>query len=283
VIDLKKGKMKMLPGFRFLPSDDELIIHYLLRKVRGEEIPWDGILDFELYGEKAPWELFGDLDGEKEEKHYIFTRLKKSGKRVSRTAGCGTWHESSCNQVYDGEGQCVIGLNKQFCFKVKKESRLQKSHWIMHEFSLAGVFEQELCNNWVLCTVNKKGAETKKGVKRRFQDVQIPGTIVPVEAPTLSLESPQAGNTNLLLLEDETHVGKRMRWDVQSDAFEVADQMSLSCLSQSGSSQCEPTLSPNSVDVGEDNTLTSDLETQTGCEAEFYGFDESEFSLLQLG
>jgi hypothetical protein len=157
----------------------------------------------------------------------------------------------------------VIGLNKQFCFKVKNESHLQKSHWIMHEFSLVGVFEQELCNNWVLCTVNKKGAESKKGVKRRFQDVQIPGTIVPVEAPTLSLESPQVGNTNLLLLEDETHVGKRMRCDVQSDAFEVA----LSCLSQSGSSQCEPTLSPNSVDVGEDNTLTSDLETQTGCEA----------------
>jgi hypothetical protein len=125
------------------------------------------------------------------------------------------------------------------------------------------------------------GKNKKKGVKRRFQDVQIPGTIVPVEAPTLSVESPQAGNTNLLLLEDETHAGKRMRRDVQSDAFEVADQMTLSCLSQSRSSQCEPTLSLNSVDVGEDDTLTSDLETQTGCEAEFYGFDESEFSLLQ--
>ncbi|XP_059451195.1 NAC domain-containing protein JA2-like [Corylus avellana] len=198
--------MKMLTGFRFRPSNDELINHYLLGKVRGEEITWDGIREFELYGEKIPWELFGDLDSEEEEKHYIFTRLKKSGKRVSRAAGCGTWHESSCNQVYDSEGQCVIGLKKQFCFKVKRESRVEKSHWIMHEFSLAGVFEQERCNNWVLCAVNKKGAETKKVVKRRFQDVQIPSTIVPVEAPTPSLEveSPQAGNTNLLLLEDET-------------------------------------------------------------------------------
>jgi hypothetical protein len=72
VIDLKKGKMKMVLGFHFLPSDCELIIHCLLRKVRGEEIPWDGILDFELYGENAPWEIFGDLDDEEEEKHYIF-------------------------------------------------------------------------------------------------------------------------------------------------------------------------------------------------------------------
>ncbi|XP_059451193.1 protein ATAF2-like [Corylus avellana] len=284
--------MKMLTGFRFRPSNDELINHYLLGKVRGEEITWDGIREFELYGEKIPWELFGDLDSEEEEKHYIFTRLKKSGKRVSRAAGCGTWHESSCNQVYDSEGQCVIGLNKQFCFKVKRESRVEKSHWIMHEFSLAGLFEQERCNNWVLCAVNKKGAGTKKGVKRCFQDVQIPSTIVPVEASIPSLENPKGGNTNILLLEDETHVGKRMRWDVQSDAFEVADQMPLSCLSQSESSQCERTLSPNSVDVGEDNTLTTDFETQMSCGATIdtadygfdtaeYGFDESKFSLLQ--
>jgi hypothetical protein len=124
VIDLKKGKMKMVPGFRFLPSDCELIIHYLLRKVRGEEIPsWDGILDFELYREKALWEIFGDLDGEEEEKHYIFTRLQ------------------------------------------------EEKHYI-------------------------------------FQDVQIPVTIVLAETPTPSLESPQAGNTDLLLIEDGSHVGK---------------------------------------------------------------------------
>jgi hypothetical protein len=48
VIDLKKGKMKMVPRFHFLPFDYELIIYYLLRKVRGEEISWDDILDFEL-------------------------------------------------------------------------------------------------------------------------------------------------------------------------------------------------------------------------------------------
>jgi hypothetical protein len=106
VIYLKKGKMKMVPGFRFLPSDCELIIHYLLRKVRGEEIPWDGILDFELNGENAHWEIFGDLNGEEEEKHYIFMRLQ------------------------------------------------EEKHYI-------------------------------------FQDVQIPVTIVPSEAPTPSLESPK--------------------------------------------------------------------------------------------
>jgi hypothetical protein len=110
-------------GFPFLPSDCGLIIHYLLRKVRGEEIPWDDVLDFELYGEKAPWEIFGGLDGEEEKKHYIFTRFQ------------------------------------------------EEKHYIL-------------------------------------QDVQIPVTIVPTEAPTPSLKSPQASNTDLLLIEDGSLVGK---------------------------------------------------------------------------
>jgi hypothetical protein len=63
-----------------------------------------------------------------------------------------------------------------------------------------------------------------------------------------------------LLLEDETHVGKRMRWDVQSNVFEVADQIPLSCLSQSGRLGSFE-LSPDYVDLGEDdNILTTDLE-----------------------
>lgn len=45
----------MLPmGFRFLPSDEELISHYLLKKVKGEEFLWDGIRECDLYGEKPP-------------------------------------------------------------------------------------------------------------------------------------------------------------------------------------------------------------------------------------
>jgi hypothetical protein len=83
--------------------------------------------------------------------------------------------------------------------------------------------------------------------------------IVPAEAPTPSLESPQAGNTDLLLIEDGSHVGKRMR--------------------------SEFSLQQNFVDSGENNTWTTDLETNTGClattEIADYELDDSEFSLQQ--
>lgn len=268
----------MIPpvGFRFRPSDEEIIIGYLLKKVRGQELSWDGIHEFDLYGEKAPWEMFDGLHGE-EEKHYLFTSLKKFSKRVARTAGCGTWHEGYCNQIYDSQGQHVIGLNKQFCFKVKHGLCTKKSDWIMHEFSLAGIFlagEQERSSTWVLCTVHKKGSETRKSVKRCFGGVQIPGTITSVEAPTPCHETPQARNTNVVLLEDGTQQRKRMRCDVQSDVLQ-ANEIPLSI----GSSQYEFTPSPNSVDVGEDNTRTTDLEIHMGCFPTNYNAD-SEFSAL---
>jgi hypothetical protein len=76
--------MMMMPvGFRFQPTDEELVGFYLLNKVRGEDMGWDGIREIDIYGEKAPWEFCGG-----QEKLYIFTRLKRLSKnRVARTAG----------------------------------------------------------------------------------------------------------------------------------------------------------------------------------------------------
>jgi hypothetical protein len=129
----KKRVESMAPflpvGFRFRPSDEELVRDYLLKKVKGEELPWDGIGECDLYGEKPPWQICGDQE---DEKVYFFARLKKLSKsRVARTAGSGVWHENSSHHTYDEEGD-VIGSRKLFCFKVKDGSTM------MHEFSLVG-------------------------------------------------------------------------------------------------------------------------------------------------
>ncbi|XP_062175571.1 NAC domain-containing protein JA2-like [Alnus glutinosa] len=152
-------------GFRFCPSDEELVRDYLLKKAMGEELPWDGIGECDLYGEKPPWEICGDQEGEKV---YFFAKLRKLNKsRVARTAGSGVWHENSSHHIYDEEGD-VIGARKLFCFKVKDGSTMKRSEWIMHEFSLVG--EHEPSTSWVLCTLQKKGSESRIGIKRRRED-----------------------------------------------------------------------------------------------------------------
>jgi len=51
---MKSIQAKLLVGFRFRPGDEELISNYLLKKVKGEEFPWDGIREYDMYGEKPP-------------------------------------------------------------------------------------------------------------------------------------------------------------------------------------------------------------------------------------
>ncbi|XP_059439493.1 NAC domain-containing protein 19-like [Corylus avellana] len=203
-------------GFRFEPTDEELVGFYLLNKARGEDVGWDGIRDFDIYGEKAPWQFCGD----QEEKLYVFTRLKKLSKnRVARTAGCGVWHENSSDKIYDAQGD-VIGARKLFCFKVKK----QKSNWLMHEFSLVG--EGERTTDWVLCTIQKKESRSRAGVKRCFQDQSSP-TIISVETPCPCYDE-----------EDGSQQRKKMRCDVECEGPQATWTPS-ECPSEFGTPQSE--------------------------------------------
>lgn len=48
------------PGFRFHPTDEELVNYYLKRKIHGHKIELDIIPEIELY-KSEPWELSGTL------------------------------------------------------------------------------------------------------------------------------------------------------------------------------------------------------------------------------
>lgn len=48
------------PGFRFHPTDEELVNYYLKRKINGQEIELDIIPEVDLY-KCEPWELAGLL------------------------------------------------------------------------------------------------------------------------------------------------------------------------------------------------------------------------------
>ncbi|KAK2634804.1 hypothetical protein Ddye_029596 [Dipteronia dyeriana] len=94
----------------------------------------------------GPWEIFHGTDHELSEeddyKFHVFTRLKKASlHRVSRVAGCGTWHEDKkLEKIFADKKKKMglIGLKKNFTFRIKNGSK--KSHWIMQEFSLADFY-----------------------------------------------------------------------------------------------------------------------------------------------
>lgn len=54
------GGIKLPIGYRFCPTDEELVIHYLKRKIFAEPLPASVISDFDVF-RTEPWEFPGWL------------------------------------------------------------------------------------------------------------------------------------------------------------------------------------------------------------------------------
>ncbi|KAK2971697.1 hypothetical protein RJ640_007735 [Escallonia rubra] len=169
-------------GLRFMPTQEELITYYLRGKVIGQvELPPEHIVETDdLYGDNStpwevlpsyyPWDTCATIDKSGKKliiKHtlYVFTRLMKVGKsRILRKAGDGTWDgQSKGEEVKNNEGE-VIGVKKMLVFELKTGGLSlepqRKGHWIMHEYTLAGVSLEGLGDR-----AEKKDGEEFKVVK----------------------------------------------------------------------------------------------------------------------
>ncbi|CAL5353913.1 unnamed protein product [Camellia sinensis] len=157
-------------GFKFFPSDQELI-HYLLQKSTARPLPCDNVIkDYDLYGEKEPSTIF---DGAEANIHYIFTILKKKtkkGARVDRTAGTGTWKGVDASKpIYDGNRR-LIGSKKNFVYLTKSKT---KGGWNMAEYNLEGIAEKHALKlgkitDYVICRVTKN-AISKNRIREEGQ------------------------------------------------------------------------------------------------------------------
>lgn len=62
------GQSRVPPGFRFHPTEEELLHYYLTKKVASEKIDLDVIRDVDL-NKLEPWDIQGKIN------HYIFDRF----------------------------------------------------------------------------------------------------------------------------------------------------------------------------------------------------------------
>ena len=56
LVEDEEEEEDMLPGFRFHPTDEELVTFYLRRKVAGKRLSIEIIKDFDIY-KHDPWDL----------------------------------------------------------------------------------------------------------------------------------------------------------------------------------------------------------------------------------
>ncbi|XVE81321.1 hypothetical protein DITRI_Ditri15bG0054600 [Diplodiscus trichospermus] len=156
----------MMVGIRFKPSD-AMLIGYLYSKVTGTGGLHHGeiIKEFDLYGEKEPWEiweLFGGDNLQQGQDLYFFTQLKRksqNGSRINRSVGNGTWMSEDSGKPITYSG-LTLGLKKRL--RYENGMPQQVGRWIMHEYSLDSNLVGNNGLGYVLCRIRKNDRREDK-------------------------------------------------------------------------------------------------------------------------
>ncbi|KAI4302311.1 hypothetical protein MLD38_038072 [Melastoma candidum] len=124
------------PGFRFHPSDEELILYYLKRKALEKRVPADVIVDIDIY-KFEPWELAGQskMDIGANE-WYFYCKLDRkysASERVKRSTAMGYWKLTG-RPLAIKAGLNLIGFKRTLVFYYGRGPRSQRTNWIMYEY-----------------------------------------------------------------------------------------------------------------------------------------------------
>ncbi|KAI3849505.1 hypothetical protein MKX03_021491 [Papaver bracteatum] len=160
-------QLSLPPGFRFYPTDEELLVQYLCRKVAGYNFKLNIIGEIDLY-KFDPWVLPSKaIFGEKE--WYFFSprdRKYPNGSRPNRVAGSGYWKATGTDKIITTEGR-KVGIKKALVFYIGKAPKGTKTNWIMHEYRLLENNKKHgssRLDDWVLCRIYKKNSSAQKAV-----------------------------------------------------------------------------------------------------------------------
>ncbi|XP_050238343.1 NAC domain-containing protein 83-like [Mercurialis annua] len=137
---MRSARLKSRVGYRFHPTDEELVGHFLMRKLLGyndEDVPIPEIkvCNFE------PWDLPDLLKQEQDDLvcHFFSPRDYKylGSLRSNRTTKAGFWKPTGKpRNVIDSVTKNVIGTKKSLVFYVKDHPKPVRTKWIMHEYDL---------------------------------------------------------------------------------------------------------------------------------------------------
>ncbi|KAL9393619.1 hypothetical protein Peur_012904 [Populus x canadensis] len=163
----------LLPGYRFSPTDQELVQFYLYPKLTNPLFTTSGpVRDCDIYAYQPLqiWNAFHRIQGED---IFFFTNLKKKSptSHVTRkiAGGPATWHREDTDRaigVAIDEHCSVTGIRKCFSYQSTQPGQ-HGCGWTMYEYSLPS-----LSQVIVLCQLRRKDdnkSHTQTTKKRRRQ------------------------------------------------------------------------------------------------------------------
>ncbi|KAF7055803.1 hypothetical protein CFC21_063284 [Triticum aestivum] len=161
-----------LPGFRFHPTEEELLGFYLSRVALGKKLHFDIIGTLNIY-RHDPWDLPGMAKIGEREWYFFVPRDRKagSGGRPNRTTERGFWKATGSDRAIrsTADPKRVIGLKKTLVFYQGRAPRGTKTDWVMNEYRLPDNGAPPPQEDTVLCKVYRKATPLKELEQRAFE------------------------------------------------------------------------------------------------------------------
>ncbi|RWW29816.1 hypothetical protein GW17_00005641 [Ensete ventricosum] len=256
----RSGLEMDLPGFRFHPTEEELLDFYLRRMVQGKKLQLEIITTINLY-HYDPWELPESARimayllcdsiagmakiGEREWYFYVpRDRRQASGGRPSRTTERGFWKATGCERPVRSaaDPKRLIGYKKTLVYYQGRAPRGSKTDWVMNEYRLPdpllkvrhaggtatfcvrrGLIELDLVcmqEDVVLCKVYRKPASMKE-LEKRAATMEEETTMTVSQNSGSTAESASGSFQERLLQESMTAVDDVIVIECASDVVAV--------------------------------------------------------------
>ncbi|WCJ39968.1 NAC domain-containing protein 104 [Euphorbia peplus] len=153
------------PGFRFYPTEEELVVHFLQRKASLLPCHPDVIPDLNLYP-YDPWDLDGKALAEGRQWYYYSRRTQ------NRMTENGYWMAMGIDEPVLTNSNKRVGIKKYFVFH---SSSGIKTNWIMEEYRLSSSDSASSSrpsksrgrskidhSKWVICKVYERNSEEEE-------------------------------------------------------------------------------------------------------------------------
>ncbi|AES76698.1 putative transcription factor NAM family [Medicago truncatula] len=163
------------PGFRFHPTDEELITHYLTMKISDASFTSKAVAVVDL-NKSEPWDLPGKASMGEKEWYFFSVRDRKypTGLRTNRATESGYWKTTGKDKEIF-RGGVLVGMKKTLVFYKGRAPRGEKSNWVMHEYRLENKHHFRTSKDeWVVCRVFQKSIATKKPQQTSFSQPESP-------------------------------------------------------------------------------------------------------------